>query len=85
VKIEELLSKRSDLSTFLVHLTRTQDGMTAKERLKGIVSARRVALGTPMGQAVSTLKAKHVSTDSQKCVCFMETPLEKVKFMLGEI
>ena len=85
MKIEELLSKRSDLSTFLVHLTRSQDGQSAKERLKAIIGDRRVELGTSMGQAVSTLKAKQVSTDSQKCVCFTETPLENVKFMLGAI
>lgn len=85
MKIEELLSKRSDLSTFLVHLTRSQDGQSAKDRLKAIIGDRRVELGTPMGQAVSTLKAQKVSTDSQKCVCFTETPLENVKFMLGAI
>jgi hypothetical protein len=85
VKIEELLSKRSDLSTFLVHLTRTQAGQSAKDRLKAIIKDRRIQLGTPMGQAVSTLNAEEVSTDSQKCVCFTETPLENVKFMLGAI
>jgi hypothetical protein len=85
VKIEDLLSKRSDLSTFLVHLTRTQDGQSAKDRLKAIIKGRQVELGTPMGQAVSLLKAKQVSADSQRCVCFTETPLENVKFMLGAI
>lgn len=85
MKIEELLAKRSDLSTFLVHLTRTQHGQSAKDRLKEIIKRCEIALGMPMGQAVSLLRKKQLGTDSQKCVCFTETPLEHVKFMLGRI
>lgn len=85
MKIEDLLSKRSDLSTFLVHLTRTHDGVSAKERLEEILKNQRLELGAPMGQAVKALNDKKMSADSQRCVCFTETPLENVKFMLGAI
>lgn len=85
MKIEDLLSKRSDLSTFLVHLTRSHAGVTAKERLHRIITSQRLDIGDAMGLAVSTLAAGQLNADSQRCVCFTETPLENVKFMLGAI
>ncbi len=38
-----------------------------------------------MGQAVKALNDMNTSADSQRCVCFTQTPLENVKFMLGAI
>jgi hypothetical protein len=85
MRIEELLARRGDLSTFLVHLTRGSDGVSAKDRLKGILQDFTLKAGAPMGQAVKRLERAHQNTDSQKVVCFTETPLEHVSLLLGEI
>jgi hypothetical protein len=35
--VEELLHRRTDLSTFLVHLTRSDEGWAARDRLLNIL------------------------------------------------
>lgn len=75
---------RTDLSTFLVHLTRENGGRSAKDRLSNIIKTATLEAGEPMGLAVARLD-KQSEKDSQKCVCFSETPLENVKFMTGSI
>jgi hypothetical protein len=82
-KIRELLSRRSDLSTFLVHLTRSEGEETAKTRLQGILRSGKIEARNVFGAA------KNLNADadlaSQKCVCFTETPLEHVSLLLGPI
>jgi len=78
MKTEELLARRTDLSTFLVHLTRTTPEGTAEQKLKGIFDQRKILARTPFGSAVKPLKRKGVSTESQRAVCFTETPIEHV-------
>jgi hypothetical protein len=85
MRIEDVLARRSDLSTFLVHLTRVFDGVAAKTRLIKILKAGRILAKTPMGQAVKPLETAGKPTDSQKVVCFTETPLEHVCLLLGQI
>jgi hypothetical protein len=85
VKIQEVLPRRSDLSTFLVHLTRDRGAQTAKKALKGILKDGWIRARTAYGHAVDPLtKLKH-STDSQKVVCFTETPLEYTYLLLEKI
>lgn len=85
MRIEDILARRTDLSTFLVHLTRTADGASAKERLKRILIDNEIKATSPFGHAVSVLRAAGVVADSQKCACFTETPLEHVFSLLGDI
>lgn len=85
MRIEELLARRTDLSTFLVHLTRSFGGVSAKKRLKKILADDLIKATSPFGHAVSLLKSGDHDTDSQKCVCFTETPLEHVGSLLGDI
>lgn len=85
MKIEELLARRSDLSTFLVHLTRDHDALTARQRLESILMTGTLMRGSPMGHALSALTQSGMSTDSQRCVCFTETPLEHVCLLTGLI
>lgn len=84
LEIKDLLSMRTDLSTFLVHLTRENDGQSAKDRLSNIIKTATLEAGEPMGLAVARLD-EGPDRNSQKCVCFSETPLENVKFMTGTI
>lgn len=85
VRIEEILARRSDLSTFLVHLCRTRNNKTGKEHLESILRDGRVKAKSAMGHAVRSLERKKLSTRSQRCVCFSETPLEHVALLLGDI
>ncbi len=88
--IKELIARRSDLSTFLVHLTREYpDGTSAKENLKSILSSRIIEARNPFGSALSRLDKLNASTQtnlkSQNVVCFTETPLEHVHLLTEEI
>lgn len=85
MKIEDVLARRSDLSTFLVHLTREKDGVPAKDRLKSIIRECMLKAETPMGHAVIPLQKGAVSTDCQRCVSFTETPLEHISLLIGQI
>lgn len=49
-KIEDLLHRRTDLSTFLVHLTRDGDA-SARDNLISILEAGLIEARTPLGPA----------------------------------
>ncbi len=83
--IEKILVRRSDLSTFLVHLTRRNDTETARDCLESIITSRRLKARNPFGPTVRKLTSAGLPTDSQKCVCFTETPLEFLYLMLEEV
>lgn len=83
-RIEDVLSKRTDLSTFLVHLTRDDENGTAKEKLKSIILDGKIKRGEPMGPAVSEVDSQ-ADLETQKTVCLTETPLHNVKFLIGDI
>jgi len=90
MNIQQLLQRRSDLGTFLVHLTREYpDGTPAKDNLKSILSDMVIEARNPYGSAPSRLSKLQVQTsenlDSQKVVCFTETPLEHVRLLTEEI
>lgn len=83
--IDEIISRRSDLGTFLVHLTREANGRTARDNLKSMLVSNRIDALTPMGAAVPQLRAAALPIDTQKTVCFTETPLENTHLLIGEI
>ena len=90
MNIQKLLARRSDLGTFLVHLTREYpDGTPAKENLKSIFNDRVIEARNPYGSATSRLGELEANTsanlDTQKVVCFTETPLEHVRLLTEEI
>jgi hypothetical protein len=88
-KIEDLLQRRTDLSTFLVHFTRTQDGRTSRQRLLNMLVEERLHTGRPLGMASEqavALQDQQVSFfRSQQVVCFTETPLEHAWMMVEDI
>ena len=81
--IEELLHRRTDLSTFVIHWTRNLDGNDAKNNLLSILEDKFIEARTPMGAAKSkiedTLEGPLLegALNSQKVVCFTEAPLEQ--------
>lgn len=86
MEITEVLARRTDLSTFLVHLTRdTSPTISAKRNLISIIRQGRIEARSPFGMAVRALDAAHQAKDSQRCVCFTETPLQHVKLLTEAI
>ena len=88
--IQDLLARRSDLGTFLVHLTREYpDGTPAKENLKSILDDRVIEARNSYGSAKSRLTELKADTsanlDTQKVVCFTETPLEHIRLLTRKI
>lgn len=79
VEIEHLLNRRSDLSTFLVHLTKDSPGKSAKDNLVSILESGKIEARSSKGWG-STGRAKlpQPCLDLMKVVCFSETPLEHI-------
>ena len=85
VPIKDLVARRSDLGTFLVHLTRDGENETARERFEKILYEETLRARSMFGQAKRRLEAGNHDLRSQKCVCFTETPLEHIHLLLAEI
>jgi hypothetical protein len=85
MEIREILARRSDLGTFLVHLTKDGPRRDAKARLTSIVESLTIQARTPFGQAAKKLQDENHNADSQKCVCFTETPLEYLNMLHGRV
>lgn len=88
IEIGELLHRRSDLSTFVVHLTKdaTAGSPAARDNLFTILRDRTLHAGEPMGWAhTEATTAGGAALDSQRVVCFTETPLEHLYGMFAEI
>lgn len=84
-QIETLLHRRTDLSTFLVHLSRTSNGVAARDRLLSILGSRQITAGGPFGMGAE-LASRHESiAHTQRVVCFTETPLEHVWMQCREV
>jgi len=82
--IEELLHRRSDLSTFVIHWTReSEDATPARDNLLNILETRTLEARNPMGAARRPIQDKlqgsvrEEALHSQKVVCFTEAPLEQ--------
>ncbi len=76
VEAHEVIARGSDLSTFLVHLTRHTGDISAHDRLLAILDEWLLRPGCMFGSARLKLEAAGLELASQKCVCFTETPLE---------
>lgn len=88
-EIEELLHRRSDLSTFLVHLTRAGGTSTARQNLISMIGGdddgvSAIQARSPYGPARDYDKYLGLVA-TQKAVCFTETPLEHIWMMLEDI
>jgi hypothetical protein len=85
-KIRTILHRRTDLSTFVVHLTRSdENGRTAQDAFVDIVRSGRLEARTAMGWAKAEDDPNDPAQQSQRVVCFSETPLEHINLMVGPI
>jgi hypothetical protein len=85
MEARHVIARRSDLSTFLVHLTRTSNGQSGHDRLRSIIADWQLLATSMFGAAKTRLEQNGIVIDSQKCVCFTETPLEYVHLLLHQI
>ncbi|MBA7628591.1 hypothetical protein ES703_36080 [subsurface metagenome] len=90
MNIQQLLARRSDLGTFLVHLTREYPkGKSAKQNLQSMLDDSVIEARNPFGVALSRLNKLKATTPENLCtqnvVCFTETPLEHVHLLTEEI
>jgi hypothetical protein len=85
--IREVLNRRGDLSTFVVHLTKDGEDQSARQRLESILTGRPPTLEarTAMGFAASQDDPNDVQKQSQRVVCFTETPLEHIYSHVADI
>ncbi|GAA1111985.1 hypothetical protein GCM10009630_06320 [Kribbella jejuensis] len=84
-RIEQLLHRRTDLSTFLVHLTKDTDTGTARENVLSIAESRTIEARTAFGLARQQDVHLRRTEATQRVVCFSETPLEHTWMMVREI
>jgi hypothetical protein len=88
VDIERLLNRRSDLSTFVVHLTKDGAGgsPTASENLAQILTAGTIEARSPMGwTGTGGNRLPAAALEAMKVVCFSETPLEHIYSLFQDI
>jgi hypothetical protein len=69
-QIGDVLDRRDDLSTFAVHLTRSQDGVSAKERLKTMLDEGEIQAMTPMGWPSDQDDPNDPANQTQRVACF---------------
>ena len=83
VAIGDLLNRRADLSTFLVHLTKGDD---PKASLTSILNDRRIKAVSAMGWAkIEATSLGPNAEATQKVVCFSETPLDQIYSLFADI
>lgn len=85
MELQHILARRTDLSTFLVHLTRDVSTANAREAFEGILQSGRIEARSVFGAAKVRLEKSDLRPESQKTVCFTETPLEFTHLLLEEI
>lgn len=83
--IEQLLHRRTDLSTFVVHFTRSSQGSAGRENLWSILGRRTVEARSAYGMARDLALEFPDLQDTQRVVCFTETPLEHAWMMCSDI
>ncbi|MFG1771736.1 abortive infection system antitoxin AbiGi family protein [Nocardia salmonicida] len=84
-RITELLHRRSDLSTFLVHFTRGDDDAEALKNLMGMLTDHAIEARTRYGMAAKLSHPTGAIAEKQRVVCFTDTPLEHCWMMVREI
>jgi len=83
--IQDILARRPDLNTFLVHLLQGTDASEVKRRLIATLNEGWVRAASTQGPDLAALDRAGGTTEPQHCVSFMETPVEHVIHMLGDI
>lgn len=86
--IKDIMNFRTDISPFLVHLTKNIGGPNARENLKSILNAGEIRASHTQ---ISDVKfggdnrnlPSPASTNALEAVCFTETPLDQIHCLLN--
>lgn len=84
-RVQDVLHRRTDLSTFLVHFTRDHGDLSGRERLERIIDDGVLLTGSARGWAADQDDDDDPAAQSQRVVCFSETPLEHAWTLIEEI
>ena len=82
-KFRPIPRKRTDLSTFLIHLTRSQDKLSAPEVLEKILREGKLVAKNPYCLVKEALKNEKIRNE-YSVVCFSEAPLDQIHSFIGE-
>lgn len=82
--IRDVLNRRNDLSTFVVHLTKAT-ASSPKQNLESIISEGKLRAGSAMGWADEQDDPSDPARQSQRVVSFSETPLEHIYSLVADI
>jgi len=85
--VNDILHFRSDISPFLVHLTRSLEPMDAKKRLRRIIDSRTLIAGDSLvSHATYGYRIGDLDAESKRrlfsAICFTETPLTEMHCVL---
>ena len=83
--IREALSRRYDLSTFIVHLTRDYGDMTARDNLASILRTLKLEARSRMGIAKEYVEGHPEAERSQTVVSFSEAPLDQLWLFVEDL
>ena len=84
--IRDILARRNDLSTFVVHLTKDGNGKSARDNLVDIVHAGKIEARNAHGHGIYNYSNRpRFPLGAYKAVCFTETPLEYIYLFTEEI
>lgn len=84
MRIHELLNRRSDLSSFVVHFTKDTD-QPARANLEAILREGRIRALSAMGLAKEQDDPADPKKQTQRVVSFTETPLEHAYAIVADI
>lgn len=80
------LSERTDISKFLVHLTRDSNEYSAKENLINILNSQKIEARNYHCLFKKLLDKENSDVQKKFCVtCYTETPLDKLKYLTQKI
>lgn len=82
--IRDVLNRRNDLSTFVVHLTKGV-GTAPSDNLVSIIQTRTLEARSAMGWAKEQDDSNDQTKQSQRVVSFSETPLEHIYSLVADI
>jgi len=85
MKIKEVLDRRGDLSTFVIHLTKDKGDISALNNLVSIFQNLTIEARSPMGIAKDMDDEFNPQFRSQRVVCFTETPLEHIYSFFAQL
>jgi hypothetical protein len=84
--IGQVLNRRSDLSTFVVHLTRAWANATPLDNLLAMLADSKIEARNPHGWALRRREdLGSAAMTSQRAVCFSEAPLEHIYSLAADI